>query len=267
MLMITAPAVLEDVTGQTLLRQAAEQQLQESLRRNTIVFASVSGIKALLGVIEGSTVGVSLGASVSLQLGDLLQPAYEYFNFIWYLFLYALFLTSLYHLLLESNILSLGLPLGIVGTLMLLYLRQSNTNSSLLGIARSFFVTGVLAAYGIALAILIAAWVTQFFVTPLKDRAWSAAETQLAGLEDSIEKLALVRERISMFKPGESAQEIITAAKVAGNEASSVAWSTFSSLLSYVAALIVELLLLPMSLLLFFNKSLRFFSNALRPKL
>ena len=46
-------------------------------------FGVMSGIKAGLAVIEGSSAGVSAGATVNLQVGDAVQSVYDYVDIAW----------------------------------------------------------------------------------------------------------------------------------------------------------------------------------------
>lgn len=57
--------------------------LEESFQRALTGFGVLSGLKAGLAVVEGSTGGVSAGVSVQLQVGDIVQAAYDYVDLAW----------------------------------------------------------------------------------------------------------------------------------------------------------------------------------------
>ncbi len=57
--------------------------LKNTFDRALAGFGVMSGIKAGLAIIEGSTAGVSAGATVNLQVGDAVQSVYDYVDIAW----------------------------------------------------------------------------------------------------------------------------------------------------------------------------------------
>ena len=64
---------------QTALSDAAHAVVDECIVRDFKTFAGMSGIKGVLAVLEGSSVGVGF----QLEIGDLAQPLYDYVDFFW----------------------------------------------------------------------------------------------------------------------------------------------------------------------------------------
>lgn len=71
------------VLGKGALDARNEDYLNESFNKALIGFGTISAIRAGLAIIEGSSVGVSAGATVDLQFGDSVQSAYDYIGIAW----------------------------------------------------------------------------------------------------------------------------------------------------------------------------------------
>lgn len=57
--------------------------LDKSGEQATDFFLKLSGVKALVAIIEGSTVNFGLGISGSVEFGDFIQPLYDFVHIIW----------------------------------------------------------------------------------------------------------------------------------------------------------------------------------------
>lgn len=57
--------------------------LDKTFNKALVGFGVMSGIKTGLAIIEGSTAGVSAGATINLQVGDVVQSAYDYIDIAW----------------------------------------------------------------------------------------------------------------------------------------------------------------------------------------
>jgi hypothetical protein len=68
-----------DLCGLRYLSQANDRYLDEAFRKSLSGFLLLSSIKSGLAVVEGSEVGVGF----SLQLGDVVQPVYDYVDMAW----------------------------------------------------------------------------------------------------------------------------------------------------------------------------------------
>lgn len=246
-LLLVAPALLSGPLLHSSLCRAADARLDASLARNATSFAALSGLKGMLAVIEGSSVGVGF----QLELGDLVQPAYDYLDLVWRAFLAALALQGFFELLFETGILELGLAVLGGGALLwgagrLSDLRGSGRLPGALCLAgRRLALLGFSAAYGLPLALLVSQLVSVRYLEPL--RAKSAAEIETAGapLEDAGARLRALRERLSILAPGRSLDEVAGEARAIIAQASEVVFARARAFALSVLILGVELLLLP----------------------
>lgn len=224
------------------LTRAAEARVDASLARNSVSFLSLSGLKAALASIEGSAVGVGF----HFEIGDLVQPAYDYVDFVWHAFLYALVLLGFYKLLMQTGILALGISL--LGAGLLLWgagvLGRGRFPSSR-SWARRVGVLGLTVAYALPLALLASQLLTERYLEPLRASNAQRIEEAGAPLEDATERLLGVRERLSLLDPGRSLDELQQETRRLVAVASETIWERTQAFLAYVLVLAVELLLLP----------------------
>lgn len=86
--------------GQARLQESNDTYLSTSLNKALGGFMTMSILKAGLDIIEGSEVGIGLGVTANLQVGDLAQPAYDYVDIVWRtLFTSCVVLVSIRYLL------------------------------------------------------------------------------------------------------------------------------------------------------------------------
>lgn len=246
-LLLAAPARLSGPLLHAALCRAAESHLDASLARNGTSFAALSGLKGVLAVIEGSSVGVGF----QLELGDLVQPAYDYLDLVWRAFLAALALLGFFELLFETGILELGLSALGGGLLLwgvggLLGARgPARLAGALRRAGRRIALLGFSAAYGLPLALLASQLASERYLEPL--RAQSASEIEAAGakLEDAGARLRALRERLSILEPSRSLDEVAREARAITAQASEVVFARSRAFALMVLVLGVELLLLP----------------------
>lgn len=72
-----------DLLGPGKMAQANEAYLTQSFNNAIAGFGVMSLLKAGLDIIEGSEVGASFGVTAQLEVGDLVQPAYDYVDIAW----------------------------------------------------------------------------------------------------------------------------------------------------------------------------------------
>ncbi|NCC24191.1 MAG: hypothetical protein EOM25_03180 [Deltaproteobacteria bacterium] len=72
-----------NVLGGEALRAENDRYLETTMNKAVASFAVMSVLKAGLSIIEGSDVGASLGLSMHVQIGDFVQPAYDYVDIAW----------------------------------------------------------------------------------------------------------------------------------------------------------------------------------------
>lgn len=66
------------------LREANTAYLEANRESALKSFLVLSAMKSGLSIVEGSTVGVSLGASLQIEAGDVVQSAYDIVNIAWH---------------------------------------------------------------------------------------------------------------------------------------------------------------------------------------
>jgi hypothetical protein len=69
--------------GLDVLSTKNDVYLNETFEKALAGFGVMSGLKAGLAVVEGSTGGVSAGVALNLQIGDVVQSAYDYVDIAW----------------------------------------------------------------------------------------------------------------------------------------------------------------------------------------
>ncbi len=247
---------------QDLLARAAEARVDASLARNSVSFLTLSGLKSVLASIEGSSVGVGF----QLELGDLVQPVYDYLDFVWYAFLYALALLGFYKLLMQTGILALGLSLAGAG--LLLWGAGALARSrlpALCGLGGRAVALGLAAGYALPLALLASQSLSQRYLEPLRQRSAQRIEEAGAPLEEAAARLRALREHLSLLEPGKSLEAIQREARQVAAQVSDALWERMQAFFAYVLILGVELLLLPFLSAWLILKALGASGRALRP--
>lgn len=74
--------ILDAALGNQLQR-SNDSYLDDSFNKAIAGFGIMSVWKAGLDIIEGSEVGASIGVSAQLEVGDIVQPAYDYVDIAW----------------------------------------------------------------------------------------------------------------------------------------------------------------------------------------
>ncbi|MCL4217519.1 MAG: hypothetical protein KJ052_11020 [Candidatus Hydrogenedentes bacterium] len=231
------------VAGQQWLTTQAATLVDETLAKNQTVFLIVSSIKAGMALIEGSSVGVGF----HLEVGDLIQPAYDYVDFFWNIFLYAFLIMGAYKLLLETGLLTMGLPLMGVGFLFLaaaLLIKKQKRPLFFMG--RQCVLFGLLIAYVAPTAILSTHYLSKKYCQPLKDRQ----EEQILQFNQSFERTKAeaikLRSKISVLQPEESLQEIKRDLMELADAMGDAFASSFQAFLYYVILVLFDVLVFPL---------------------
>lgn len=74
---------LTDRAGNQALTRQNDNYLSTSFNKALVGFGTLSVLKAGLDIIEGSEIGASLGVTAQLEVGDIVQPAYDYVDIAW----------------------------------------------------------------------------------------------------------------------------------------------------------------------------------------
>jgi hypothetical protein len=178
----------------------------------------------MLGAIEGSSVGVGF----QLELGDLVEPAYDAVDLAWRGFFAALALLGLYALALETGLLSLGLSvLGAAALLagvglLLPERRLARLASALRGLGTRTALFGAALAYGVPLVLLASQQVASSYLEPLRAKQAAKIEAAAPLLEQVGTRLRAIRERVSLLEPRQSLDAIARETRAIAAQASEI---------------------------------------------
>jgi hypothetical protein len=237
------PDIVGKWTGYTYLNTQALDLTQDALDRNLKSFLSVSAIKAVVALIEGSTVGMGF----QLQVGDLVQPAYDYIDFVWKLLLYSLLILGFYHLLLQTGILTVGIQiigLGLLfwGAAMLYPLSHLDARAW----ARRLVLLGVLVAFVVPLALLGTHFVSSRYMAPLKARYAARIDAMQSNLEVHKAAFLNLKEEISITSPADSIDALRARASTLMRNVTTTVWDALQVMLFFVIIQLLELLVFPL---------------------
>lgn len=242
LLCFLAPSLIDGVTLRATMTDSAQGLLSEALDRNLSTFVTVSAVKALIALIEGSSVGIGF----DLEVGDIVQPAYDYVDFIWKVFLYAFMILGFYQLLLDSGLLDIGrflLGAGLIcfGVSLLPWER----GVMLRPWARPLLLFGVLIAYVVPASLLSADYVSTKYLLRLKASNEEEIDTLKVKLEAATDDLFALRDEVSLFRPGESLDAIKTQTAATASQVSEIVWEGMQEFMYFVLIVLAELLVLP----------------------
>ena len=154
-----------------------DEYLNKTFNKALIGFGVMSGIKTGLAVIEGSTAGVSAGASMQLQVGDVVQSAYDYIDIAWRtLLLGCISILSIQYLLRAASVID-GWIIGftfLVLAVHLLILWWGNSKVRIQETMRDL------------LSVSIVATLAVFYILPLS--VWGASHLSRVITQPSIEE-------------------------------------------------------------------------------
>ena len=200
-LAIAIPHHVATATGQTALNDQGATLIDDSLETNQNTFLAVSGIKAAIALIEGSTVGVG----VEIQVGDLIQPAYDYVDFFWKIFLYSLVVLASYKLFLETGMLELGIVLfGIGAILYAIGLLTPPKETTTPTVGRRCMLLGVLVAYVAPASLLLTQHLSDRYTDELKRVHQESILEFEQELQTAQREFMGLRQQFSLLAPGES---------------------------------------------------------------
>lgn len=76
-------APITNQLGTEALNRHNDEYLDATFNKALAGFGVMSGVKTGLAIIEGSTAGVSVGATINLEVGDVVQSVYDYVDIAW----------------------------------------------------------------------------------------------------------------------------------------------------------------------------------------
>lgn len=257
---IFARSALMEITQFNMLNQEAEHLLDDSLNKNLTTFVSLSGIKAVVALLEGSSVGVGF----DLEVGDLVQPAYDYLDFVWRIFLYALMALSFYKLLMETGLLGTGFTLVGVG---LMLGGVAAVRPEFRRWARFIVIFGILLAYIIPSALISTDYLSRTYLANVKEINAERIESVRGQFGEARDDIFNLRTKISVLNPMQSIDTIRIEASFIANTLSQSVWDSMFAFLTFVLILMVELLLLPFLTAFILYKTVTLLTRSARTRL
>ena len=232
-----------DLTYYTAINDHAVALLDDTLERDMVTFMLITAVKASLAMIEGSNVGVGF----ELQIGDSVQPAYDYVDFFWNAFLYAFMVLGFYKLLLETGLLLLGIVLiGIGFVLSGVGLAATVPKMDLRSWGRRCVLLGILVAYVAPLSLLLTDVLSQRYTTTLKDKHFDTISAFNVQLDGSAFEFLQLKEKISILQPTRSFDEIQSGMLRIVNRIGEAFRLSLLAFLYYVLIILFELLFFPL---------------------
>lgn len=237
------PDFCAEYTGYQWVNGRALTLTEDALEHNLKSFLTVSGIKAVVALLEGSSIGVGF----ELEVGDLVQPAYDYIDFVWKLLLYALLILGFYQLLLETGVLTVGiqiLGLGLMfwGVAMIYPLRHVDARAW----ARRIVLLGVLLAFVVPLALIATDFISNHYLEPLKAKYSQQLDETQQKLGIHRAAIFSLKDDISIKSPVESMAALRDQAATLVRNISSTIWESLKVMLFYVIILMLEQLVFPL---------------------
>ena len=231
------------VTFMYPLSDRAMALVDESLERNLTTFLTISAIKAGMALIEGSSVGVGF----ELQLGDVIQPAYDYVDFFWKMFLYAFMILGFYKLVLETEMLTLGIVLAGIGLVLAgIGLVTPGSERTFQKIGKRFLMFGILIAYLLPISLIGTQSLSEKYTVTLEEKQVEQIEAFGVELDRAKADFVALRERISLFNPGESLADMRAGLLAIADLVAASFKKSLLAFLYFVLLLMFDLLFFPL---------------------
>ena len=232
-----------DLTFYSAINERAVDLIDETLMRDQVTFLVITAIKTSLAVIEGSTVGVGF----QLQVGDIVQPAYDYVDFFWRAFLYAFLVMGFYKLLLETELLLLGIGLVGIGLMLLgLALGRPIPQLELRLWGKRCVLLGILMAYIAPLSLLLTHVLSERYTKEIRDKHYETIQAFDNELDAAATEFLEFRTQISLLQPGRSLDELKTSMLRVANRVGETFRLSLLAFLYYVLVIMFELLFFPL---------------------
>ncbi len=225
------------------LNAEAEALVDDAAAYNASTFFAVSGVKAGLALIEGS----SVGAGFELEVGDLVQPVYDYIDLVWNVLLYSLLILGMYKLLLETGILLLGLKLAGAGFLIWAAGRIAPKRwPSFPRWGMRCVLFGGYFAYAVPIVLIGSYAGCAHYTQPIKIQYQARIEQVKMQLNEAKDEFIGLRDQVSITSPGESLDKIRTAITHAVASMTSAVWDGMFAFIYFMLVVLFELLVFPL---------------------
>lgn len=236
------PVPIAKYTGYDALNAHAMGLVDESLERDQATFLVITAIKAALAVIEGSEVGVGF----ELEIGDVVQPAYDYVNFFWEMFLYAFLILGSYKLLMETGLLGLGLALIGIGFIMLAAsLVSPKQVAALRRWGRRTLLGGVLFAYAVPVALIATHALSDRYTTAIKEQHLQEIKALDLQLEQLSKQFIALKDQINLLSPGTTIENLKNGMYTIAQSVGRTFQQSLSAFLYFMLVIAFEVVLFP----------------------
>jgi hypothetical protein len=226
--------------------------VDKALEDNWRAFLTVSAIKGVVAMVEGSTVGVGF----SLEVGDLVQPAHDYIDFVWRVFLWALTILFVYKLTLETGVSGAGFYLAGAGLMIMAgaIIWEGRRRALFSWGARALFI-GLFVAYVIPVALIGSNALGQKYTQPVKTKQQERMDRARREYDQAKMDLLNLKEAVSITSPGASMDNVRNALMAMAHTTARLTREGSSAFLYYVLVVMFELLVLPFftGLILYFG--------------
>ncbi len=203
--LLSLPGPVAKYTGYDALNAHAMGLVDEAYERDQATFLVITAIKTSLAVIEGSEVGVGF----QLEIGDVVQPAYDYVDFFWRMFLYAFLILGTYKILIETGMLALGfgvMGLGLV--LLAVALAAEPRGAGLWRWGRRTLLGGALFAYAVPLALVATNELSVRYTSGIKAKHLESIKALRTRMDASTREFIALKDQINILQPGTSLENI-----------------------------------------------------------
>jgi hypothetical protein len=230
-------------SGQEALSAEAESLVDDSLAKNQQAFLVLSGIKAALALVEGSSVGVGF----SLEIGDVVQPAYDYVHFFWLVFLVGFVIMGTYKILLETGMLELGLMLAGAGLIVAsVGLCRTSWQKSFHRTARWCILFGVLVAFIVPTALVATHYLSDHYTSSLRDKYGVRIAAFQMELDRTQAELLGMKEEVSLLSPVDSLAALKARAAQTASTVMDAFNASFYAFIYYIILLMFDMLFFPL---------------------
>ena len=245
-------------TGYDAINSKASETVKDVLAENTKTFILVSGLKAGLAVIEGSTAGAVL---VDVEIGDIVQPAYDFVDQIWKFLFYGLLILSMYVFILEFGLLSFGIRIIGIGFLawgigFLIPGNREETNFWAPAlkflrvrvpiVARACIMIGLLLAYLIPITLIASYGIRGFITEPVKAKKYGEIMAFEREFDQLKEEFISMKGELSLKHPLESSNRVKTKMRAIATSLLDAFNRSLQIFLYYIVIIFIEVLVFPL---------------------
>ncbi len=245
------------VLGFRTVTEVSHDIVEDALKNNAKAFVVVSGIKAMIAIIEGSTTGIVF---LSIEIGDSVQSVYDFVDYIWKVLLYGLFILSLYAIILETELLEFGtIIMGAAFLLFAFYMAfpaevekkpwkdvVRTLQKYSLPAAKIILFLGLLIAYLAPLSILSSFSLKRYVIESAKQRKVEQMRELEKEFGELKEDFLSLRATLSLAYPMESFDRLRAGMDARSEKLRAVFDTALLIFLSYSALVFTEIVLFPL---------------------